>query len=96
VREASLEANKTQIEYMVVSFDDEKKRALLSLRQTEILKKLQRVTMDPALQDLKPRQWYDISYFSSISAVAFPFSPIERPSGLPRPPHPSSLESQTD
>ena len=43
---------------MVVSFDDENKRALLSLRQTEILMKLQSVTLDPALEKRKPANWY--------------------------------------
>jgi hypothetical protein len=47
----------SQIEYMVVSFDDEKKRALLSLRQTEILMKLQSVTLDPGLEKYKPKKW---------------------------------------
>lgn len=46
-----------QIEYMVVSFDDENKRALLSLRQTEILMKLQSVTLDPELEKYKPKKW---------------------------------------
>lgn len=49
--------NGIQIEYMVVSFDDEKKKALLSLRQTEILTKLQSVTLDPALEAYKPKTW---------------------------------------
>lgn len=43
---------------MVVSFDDEQKRALLSLRQTEILMKLQSVTLDPELEKHKPEKWY--------------------------------------
>lgn len=43
---------------MVVSFDDENKRALLSLRQTEILMKLQSVTLDPELEKRKPANWY--------------------------------------
>lgn len=42
---------------MVVSFDDEAKRALLSLRQTEILMKLQSVTLDPGLEKFKPKKW---------------------------------------
>jgi len=42
---------------MVVAFDDEKKSALLSLRQTEILEKLQSVTLDPGLEKLKPKGW---------------------------------------
>jgi hypothetical protein len=43
---------------MVVSFDDENKKALLSLRQTEILMKLQSVTLDPELEKRKPANWY--------------------------------------
>ncbi|WVQ84399.1 hypothetical protein IAT38_006551 [Cryptococcus sp. DSM 104549] len=43
-----------EIEYMVASFDDENKVARLSLRQTEILEKLQAVTLDPALDKYKP------------------------------------------
>ena len=43
---------------MVVSFDDAQKRALLSLRQTEILMKLQSVTLDPELEKYKPTEWY--------------------------------------
>jgi glutamate--cysteine ligase catalytic subunit len=43
---------------MVVAFDDEKKAAYLSLRQTEILQKLQSVTLDPALEKIKPAGWY--------------------------------------
>jgi glutamate--cysteine ligase catalytic subunit len=43
---------------MVVSFDDEQKKALLSLRQTEILMKLQSVTLDPELEKHKPAKWY--------------------------------------
>ena len=46
-----------QIEYMVVAFDDDKKAALLSLRQTEILRKLQSVTLDPGLEKFKPKGW---------------------------------------
>lgn len=43
---------------MVVSFDDAHKKALLSLRQSEILQRLQAATLDPALEKLKPKQWY--------------------------------------
>jgi glutamate--cysteine ligase catalytic subunit len=43
---------------MVVSFDNESKKAVLSLRQTEILTKLQAVTLDPHLEAYKPKQWY--------------------------------------
>ncbi|WWC71056.1 uncharacterized protein I206_105009 [Kwoniella pini CBS 10737] len=43
-----------EIEYMVASFHDEEKKVLLSLRQTEILTKLQSVTLDPALDKYKP------------------------------------------
>ncbi len=35
-----------QVEYMVVSFDDEAKNAKLSLRQTEILEKLSSIVDD--------------------------------------------------
>ena len=42
---------------MVVAFDDAKRSALLSLRQTEILMKLQSVTLDPELENLKPKGW---------------------------------------
>ena len=42
---------------MVVSFDDKDKKALLSLRQSEILQKLQSVTLDPALEKYKPKKW---------------------------------------
>jgi glutamate--cysteine ligase catalytic subunit len=42
---------------MVVSFNDTEKTALLSLRQTEILQKLQGVTLDPALEKHKPKDW---------------------------------------
>ena len=47
-----------QIEYMVVSFDDPHHAAYLSLRQTEILMKLQSVTLDPELEKHKPEGWY--------------------------------------
>jgi hypothetical protein len=50
-----------QIEYMVVACDDENKRAVLSLRQTEILQKLQGVTLDPKLEKYKPADWYVLS-----------------------------------
>ncbi|KAL7420624.1 glutamate--cysteine ligase [Cryptotrichosporon argae] len=43
-----------EIEYMVVTFDDATKAARLSLRQTEILKKLQTATLDPKLEAFKP------------------------------------------
>ncbi|KAK8858883.1 hypothetical protein IAR55_003114 [Kwoniella newhampshirensis] len=43
-----------EIEYMVASFNDENKQARLSLRQTEILEKLQSVTLDPSLEKFKP------------------------------------------
>jgi glutamate--cysteine ligase catalytic subunit len=43
---------------MVVSFDDKKKAAYLSLRQTEILMKLQSVTLDPELEKHKPEGWF--------------------------------------
>ncbi|WWC96482.1 hypothetical protein V866_003350 [Kwoniella sp. B9012] len=43
-----------EIEYMVASFHDDEKKVLLSLRQTEILTKLQSVTLDPALDKYKP------------------------------------------
>lgn len=36
----------SKIEYMVVSFDDQDKNAKLSLRQTEILAKLQSIVSD--------------------------------------------------
>ena len=42
---------------MIVSFDDPHKAALLSLRQTEILQKLQSVTLDPKLELYKPKEW---------------------------------------
>lgn len=38
----------TQIEYMVVSFDDEHKNATLSLRQTEILEALEADRLEKA------------------------------------------------
>jgi len=41
----------------VAAFDDAKRSALLSLRQTEILMKLQSVTLDPGLEKLKPKGW---------------------------------------
>ena len=43
---------------MVVACDDEKKKAMLSLRQTEILQKLQSATLDPKLEKHKPAEWY--------------------------------------
>ncbi|RXK35782.1 glutamate-cysteine ligase catalytic subunit [Tremella mesenterica] len=52
-----------EIEYMVVSFDDDNKSALLSLRQTEILEKLQSVTLDPALEKHKPKKCVAIPTF---------------------------------
>jgi glutamate--cysteine ligase catalytic subunit len=42
---------------MVATMDDAGKTAKLSLRQTEILMKLQSVTLDPALEKLKPAGW---------------------------------------
>ena len=42
---------------MVVACDDEMKTALLSLRQSEILQKLQSVTLDPKLEKYKPTEW---------------------------------------
>ena len=41
----------------MVAFDDAKRVAHLSLRQTEILMKLQSVTLDPALEKVKPKGW---------------------------------------
>ncbi|XAO27737.1 hypothetical protein I312_106598 [Cryptococcus bacillisporus CA1280] len=52
-----------EIEYMVASFDDEQKMARLSLRQTEILKKLKSVTLDPALEKFKPSECASIPTF---------------------------------
>jgi len=43
---------------MVVACDDANKKALLSLRQTEILQKLQGATLDPKLEKYKPAEWY--------------------------------------
>lgn len=43
-----------EIEYMVISLDEEKRRALLSLRQSEILEELQSVVLD--LCNEKPEQ----------------------------------------
>ena len=48
---------------MIVSYDDEHRAALLSLRQTEILKKLQSVTLDPRLEELKPKGCSTIPMF---------------------------------
>ena len=48
----------SQIEYMVVACDDEAKKAMLSLRQSEILQKLQSVTLDHKLEKYKPKEWY--------------------------------------
>ncbi|WWD18775.1 hypothetical protein CI109_103230 [Kwoniella shandongensis] len=70
-----------EIEYMVSSFDDENKRAKLSLRQTEILEKLQSVTLDPALEKFKPTSCAAIPTFHPEygrymleSTPGFPFS----------------------
>ncbi|KAK1925719.1 glutamate-cysteine ligase-domain-containing protein [Papiliotrema laurentii] len=52
-----------EIEYMVVACDDEAKKALLSLRQTEILQKLQSVTLDPKLERYKPKECATIPTF---------------------------------
>ncbi|ORX37103.1 glutamate-cysteine ligase-domain-containing protein [Kockovaella imperatae] len=52
-----------EIEYMIVSYDDDNRTALLSLRQTEILKKLQSVTLDPKLEQLKPKDCTAIPTF---------------------------------
>lgn len=54
---------------MVVSFDNESKKAVLSLRQTEILTKLQAVTLDPHLEEHKPKQWYVISQAHQSTAL---------------------------
>ena len=55
---------------MVVAFDDEKKTALLSLRQTEILRRLQSVTLDPKLEQYKPKGWWVfLSYPSSLLSL---------------------------
>ena len=70
-----------QIEYMVVSFDDETKKAVLSLRQTEILTKLQSVTLDPHLEAHKPAQWY-VSLFPPTCPR--PSTPKPAPSHSPR------------
>ena len=73
-----------KIEYMVVSFDDEKKRALLSLRQTEILMKLQSVTLDPGLEKYKPKKWSVPNHPQPLKPPNF-FSflhPQKRTSGL--------------
>lgn len=43
-----------QIEYLVVSVDDPDNKVFLSLRQSEILERLQSVTLDPELEKLKP------------------------------------------
>ncbi|WVN90808.1 uncharacterized protein L203_106051 [Cryptococcus depauperatus CBS 7841] len=52
-----------EIEYMVVSFDDEHKTVKLSLRQTEILRKLESVTLDPELEKYKPSECSAIPTF---------------------------------
>lgn len=53
-----------QIEYIVVNSDKENKTAHLSLRQTEILQKLQSVTLDPKLEKYKPKGWW-VTHFST-------------------------------
>ncbi|WWC88384.1 uncharacterized protein L201_003295 [Kwoniella dendrophila CBS 6074] len=70
-----------EIEYMVASFHDEEKKVLLSLRQTEILTKLQSVTLDPALDKYKPAGCNAIPTFHPEygrymleSTPGFPFS----------------------
>nr|XP_018262051.1 glutamate-cysteine ligase catalytic subunit [Kwoniella dejecticola CBS 10117]OBR84209.1 glutamate-cysteine ligase catalytic subunit [Kwoniella dejecticola CBS 10117] len=70
-----------EIEYMVASFHDDEKRVLLSLRQTEILTKLQSVTLDPALDKYKPEGCTAIPTFHPEygrymleSTPGFPFS----------------------
>lgn len=52
-----------EIEYMVVACDDEAKTAMLSLRQTEILQKLQSATLDPKLEKYKPKDCATIPTF---------------------------------
>ncbi|WRT68069.1 uncharacterized protein IL334_005044 [Kwoniella shivajii] len=70
-----------EIEYMVASFHDNEKKAVLSLRQTEILTKLQSVTLDPALAKYKPEGCNAIPTFHPEygrymleSTPGFPFS----------------------
>lgn len=46
--ECIIDPNTLKIEYMVVAFDDQEKNAKLSLRQTEILAKLQSIVNDIA------------------------------------------------
>lgn len=46
--ERMVDPNTLKIEYMVVAFDDHEKNAKLSLRQTEILAKLQSIVSDIA------------------------------------------------
>ncbi|CAK9780515.1 GCS-domain-containing protein [Cutaneotrichosporon oleaginosum] len=43
-----------EIEYLVASMDTAQHKAYLSLRQSEILEKLQHATVDPALEKVKP------------------------------------------
>ncbi|OCF35018.1 glutamate-cysteine ligase catalytic subunit [Kwoniella heveanensis BCC8398] len=43
-----------EIEYLVAAFHDDDKTVKLSLRQSEILEKLQSVTLDPALDKYRP------------------------------------------
>jgi glutamate--cysteine ligase catalytic subunit len=46
-----------QIEYLVASVAEDEHAVRLSLRQSEILEKLQSVTLDPELEKQKPPGW---------------------------------------
>jgi hypothetical protein len=47
----------SQIEYLVASVAEDEHAVRLSLRQSEILDKLQSVVLDPELEKLKPAGW---------------------------------------
>ncbi|WVR06617.1 hypothetical protein IAU60_003649 [Kwoniella sp. DSM 27419] len=78
-----------EIEYMVAAFHDEEKNVKLSLRQSEILAKLQGVTLDPALEKYKPEGCTSIPTFHPEYGRYM----IESTPGFPFSGNPSSLVS---
>lgn len=59
----------SKVEYMVISLDDENRRALLSLRQSEILEELQSVVLD--LCNEKPEQRWPALLFRARFKCCF-------------------------
>ncbi len=66
----SADVTSCQIEYMVVSFDDQEKNASLSLRQTEILAKLNEI-VDDICADCPEKYVFNISIWTYVLTQLF-------------------------